>query len=119
MEVKSLATKKFHAFLLKKMGTKWPYSNLTYLLNSINGDTLLGEKSWESRIKFLREMEFEYELVRTFTPFCFAKNNIRVGVLLINDHKLYTLEGKLVNFDPLGRSNVWIDKNLLGKIDIK
>lgn len=48
-----------------------------------------------------------------------VKNNIRVGVLLIWDDKLFTIEGKAIDFNSLGRSNIWIDKNLLGKIDIK
>lgn len=46
-------------------------------------------------------------------------HGIRVDVLLIHSHRLFDLNGTEVEFDSLGRSNVWVDKNLLGKIDIK
>jgi len=45
--------------------------------------------------------------------------NIRVEVLLIYDDTLYTLDGREILFDSLKRSKIWIDKQYLGKCDIK
>jgi hypothetical protein len=37
-------------------------------------------------------------------------HDIRVDVLLIYDNKLYTLDGAEIEFNSLGRSDIWIDK---------
>lgn len=45
--------------------------------------------------------------------------NIYVDVLLIaSNDKLYTLDGQIINFYDLKRSNVIVDKKYLGKFDI-
>lgn len=46
-------------------------------------------------------------------------HDVRVNVLLIHDMNLYMLDGTKINFDDLGRSNVWIDKDYLGKCGFK
>lgn len=45
--------------------------------------------------------------------------NIRVEVYLIHNMQLYTLDGKLVDFDNLGQSNILVDSKFLGVMDIK
>jgi adenylate cyclase class IV len=45
--------------------------------------------------------------------------DIWVDVLLIaSDDKLYTLDGNVIHFDDLGRSNVVVDKKYLARFDI-
>ncbi len=44
---------------------------------------------------------------------------IRVEVFLIYKNKLYTLEGKEIDFNSFGRSDIWIDKKFLGRCDVK
>lgn len=44
---------------------------------------------------------------------------IRVGVYLISSNQLYTLEGKLVDFNGLGMSQVLVSKKFLGIMDLK
>ena len=44
---------------------------------------------------------------------------IRVDVLLICNNNLYKLNGEKVCFEYLGRSDVNVDKQYLGKFDIK
>lgn len=45
--------------------------------------------------------------------------NIKVDVLLIHDNKLYTLNNNVINFNDIGRSNIYVDKKYLSPIDIK
>jgi hypothetical protein len=46
-------------------------------------------------------------------------HDVRVNVLLIHNMRLYMLDGTEIMFDDLGRSNVWIDKEYLGKCGFK
>jgi hypothetical protein len=45
--------------------------------------------------------------------------NIRVEVLLINNNQLFKLDGSEVLFNDLGRSTVNVNKEYLGKCDVK
>jgi hypothetical protein len=39
----------------------------------------------------------------------------RIDVLLIKNSTLYTLDGKIVDFNTLGRSDIWVDQKYLAR----
>jgi hypothetical protein len=78
------------------------------------------EKTKQMKIlQFDMSIEFDEYRYTAWRKVIGITYGIRVDVLLINDSKLFTLEGKEIDFGSLGRSDVWVDKKYLGKCDIK
>jgi hypothetical protein len=77
------------------------------------------ENKGMSILQFDMSIEFDQWRYTAWRKVLGVMHGIRVDVLLISSHRLFTLDGVEVDFDSLGRSDIWIDKNLLGKIDIK
>ena len=70
-------------------------------------------------LQFDISIEFDIWRYTAWRKVIGVSHEIRVDVLLIQDNKLYTLEGQNVDFNSLGRSTVLIDKEFLGKCGIK
>jgi len=70
-------------------------------------------------LKFDYEIEHDEYRYTAWRKVIGITYNIHVGIYLIHDDCLLTLAGDVVNFNSLGRSDVLIDKQYLGMIDIK
>ncbi len=80
------------------------------------------EKTIDNRYLILQLSElikFDTYKYTAWRKFIGETYNINVEVLLINNHKLYTLDNKEIEFSELGRSNITVDRKYLAPFSNK